>query len=1338
MLRKDNIPAALELLRPLVFPNERSAMDDSADPAWCANFCLALLLARNQDAFVEHVPHLKPTSHPAVRCLSDALNSWQRTCKNLPALRRLLGQKPPLTLPPGTPLGWSDVAAFANPVPVAQPVRLPDAAPATRQTQTQQPPKSSQPSTTQSAPKANPFTSKDTSSASTAASAPKPNAADKDRVVRVFVSSTFKDMVEDRNELMAQVWPALRRVCRSRAVEFVEVDLRWGVTEEQSQRKETLRHCLAEIKRCRPYFIGLLGERYGWTPGPEAYSQALLDEEDWLKGEVAKHSVTELEILHGVLNDPEMAGRAFFYFRDPQYAASKGGDYLPEDTVRPTRQDALKQKVQAVCAAKPIPLRENYADPRALAALVLADLTAAIDAEFPPDQVPDVWSREDRDHEAYAKSRRTDFYIGRDAYFNRLDTYADDGAQGCGLTVLGESGGGKSALLANWVARRRQAHPGDFVYQHYIGSSAMSAGHLALIRRLMVAVVRWCGADDPAGPRGLEEEEKKIPAKAEEIVKLFPDYLGRLAAQAKRKGVRAVVVLDALNQLEDRERGRLLAWLPHRLPGELRLVVSTLPGDTLDALRPRGWPALTVEPLMAEERVRLIARYLTHFAQGLSEARARKIAGVPAASNPLYIKTLLDDLRATGDHLQLDRQIDDYLKAADIPALFDKILSRFERDYERDRPGLVRESLSLLWSARRGLTEPELLEALKPAGQVRLPAAVWSPVRCALEDSLVDRDGVLAFAHEHLRMAVERRYASKPETVRTLRLRLADLFEGRPVDARQADELPWLLRQAESRDLLRACLLDIDRFLLMRDRDENELLGYWVWLKEERIMGQPYVQAFQQWARRKGETATVTYTANELADFLAFRAALYADAEPLMRCVLMIDEKSFGENHPEVARALNNLAQLLQATNRLAEAEPLMRRALKIDEQSFGENHSDVARDLNNLAHLLQATNRLAEAEPLMRRALMIDEQSFGENHPDVARDFGNLAALLQATNRLAEAEPLMRRALKIDEQSFGENHPDVAGALSNLAQLLQATNRLAEAEPLMRRSLMIVEQSFGENHPDVAGALSRLAILLQATNRLAEAEPLMRRALKIDEQVYGKNHPNVAGALSNLAVLLLATDRLADAEPLIRHALKIFETSFGREHPDVATLLNNLAALLHNTNRLAEAEPLMRRVLKIYEQSYGESHPSVARALSNLAVLLLATDRLADAEPLMRRAIRIDEQSYGENHPSVAIRLSNLALLLQTANRPADAEPLIRRALEIDELSYGENHPDVAIRLSILALLIQATNRLAEAEPLMRRALKIFETSLGNEHPNTRKVAENYATLLKAMGRNA
>ena len=66
-------------------------------------------------------------------------------------------------------------------------------------------------------------------------------------------------------------------------------------------------------------------------------------------------------------------------------------------------------------------------------------------------------------------------------------------------------------------------------------------------------------------------------------------------------------------------------------------------------------------------------------------------------------------------------------------------------------------------------------------------------------------------------------------------------------------------------------------------------------------------------------------------------------------------------------------------------------RALAIDEQ-LRDGHPNVASDLNNLAQLLQATNRLAEAEPLMRRALAIDEQSLRTGSPQCRQRLNNLA----------------------------------------------------------------------------------------------------------------------------------------------------------------------------------------------------------------------------------------------------------------------------------------------------------------------------------------------------------
>ena len=117
---------------------------------------------------------------------------------------------------------------------------------------------------------------------------------------------------------------------------------------------------------------------------------------------------------------------------------------------------------------------------------------------------------------------------------------------------------------------------------------------------------------------------------------------------------------------------------------------------------------------------------------------------------------------------------------------------------------------------------------------------------------------------------------------------------------------------------------------------------------------------------------------------------------------------------------------MLQATNRLAEAEPLMRRALAIDEKSYGPEHPDVAIDLNNLAQLLQATNRLAEAEPLMRRTVLIFlkfTRSTGHLHPHLKVVFGNYRSILEAMS-LSEEE-IARRIAEVgkeagfDEQSY-------------------------------------------------------------------------------------------------------------------------------------------------------------------------------------------------------------------------------------------------------------------------------------------------------------------------------
>jgi len=1139
-----------------------------------------------------------------------------------------------------------------------------------------------------------------------------------DRTMRVFISSTFRDMQEDRDYLVKNIFPQLRKLCESRGVTWAEIDLRWGITDESAAEGKVLPICLEEIQKCRPYFIGLLGERYGWVP--DTISPELLEKEEWLKEQFNdKKSVTELEILHGVLNNKDMENHAFFYFRDPEYIKTiekaKQADFISTTTDEIAKLSQLKDKI----LESGFPVQENYPSPEKLGELILKDLTKVIDDVYPEGSQPSFLDREKLDHEAYARSR-SQVYIGRKEYYDRLNQHAANNDRQP-LVILGESGLGKSALLANWAIQYSKETPDVLIIQHFVGSSTYSTDWARMLRRIMGELKRNTHIQD------------EIPSDNTKLRDAFPVWLVNAAAQKK-----IILIIDALNQLEDLNFAPDLRWLPESTHPNLRLFLSTLPGKSLTEIEKRGWPTFSVQPLSVPERKKLIADFLKIYSRKLETERVKRIANAPQSANPLYLRVLLDELRIFGIYEELDKRINHYLTAKTPIELYKLVIERWESDYGKDehknKTTLVSDTLTMLWSARHGLSEAEMLDILgrkeKP-----LARALWSPLFLSMGDALVSKGGLLNFSHDYLKKAVEIKYLPGNDQQKKARLKLAGYFDRLETGNRKADELPWLFNQAEAKGDLRRVLLDIELFYIIQKNNEEELRGYWIWLGEEQTMGQPYLTAFNRWASIYFNEDKIGLFANKLGYFLN-GAALYKEAEPLYRRALEINAKSYSKDHPDVATALINLATLLKDTNRLSEAEPLYRRALEIFEKSYGKDHPDVAIALNNLASLLEDTNRLSEAEPLYKRSLEIREKSYGKNHSEVATSLNNLAVLFYTTNRLREAEPLLRRSLGITEKSYGIDHPNVASHLNNLAKLLSKTNRLSEAEPLLRRSLEIREKSYGKYHPDVALALNNLAGLLSDTNRLNEAEPLYRRSLEINEKSYGKDHPNVALVLNNLALLFYNTNRLREAEPLYRRSLEIREKSYGKDHPDVAQSLSNLALLLKYTNRLSEAEPLYRRSLEIREKSYGKDHPDVALALNNLAELLRTINRFNEAEPLYRRALEIYEKSYGKDHPNVALVLNNLALLFYNTNRLREAEPLYRSSLEIREKSYGKDHPDVAQSLNNLALLLEDTNRLSEAEPLYRRSLEIYEKSYGKDHPYVALALNNLALLLEDTNR--
>jgi tetratricopeptide (TPR) repeat protein len=298
------------------------------------------------------------------------------------------------------------------------------------------------------------------------------------------------------------------------------------------------------------------------------------------------------------------------------------------------------------------------------------------------------------------------------------------------------------------------------------------------------------------------------------------------------------------------------------------------------------------------------------------------------------------------------------------------------------------------------------------------------------------------------------------------------------------------------------------------------------------------------------------------------------------------------------------VARFYKSQGLYSAAEPWHNHCLEIAVQRLGDDHPDVAASLNNLAALYRAQGRYSEAESLFVRSLDILERQLGADHPDVAQSLNNLALLYRAQGRYSEAESLYVRSLDIREGQLGADHPDVAQSLNNLAALYRAQGRYSEAEPLFVRSLDIWEGQLGADHPNVATSLNSLALLYRAQGRYSEAEPLFVRSLDIREGQLGADHPDVAASLNNLAGLYESQGRYSEAEPLFVRSLKIMEVRLGIAHPDVATSLNDLALLYKSQGRYSEAEPLFVRSLKIMEVRLGIAHPSTMTVRSNLAAL--------------------------------------------------------------------------------------------------------------------------------------
>jgi tetratricopeptide (TPR) repeat protein len=1117
----------------------------------------------------------------------------------------------------------------------------------------------------------------------------------------VFISSTFKDMQAERAYLVRQTFPALRRRFRAEGVETLDVDLRWGITRGEALRGKTLARCFEEIDRCRPFFIGIIGERYGWVPDARALGVSAM--KPYRVASYAGLSATEMEICYGVL-DGGPSPHALFFFRT---SSRRPVSASPDEDEERKRAQALKDRI-AASGARVI----SFESAEELGSCVEAGLAEVFEQAglFSPP----LESTRDRDrafHRAYAGSR-IGIHLGAGSALASLDKMVASG--GTPIRVSGESGSGKGALLANWCARRRADNPDDIVFEHYLAASATSTNPLTIVRRLWIALDE--GTDDHVPlPEG-EMMFAELPAR-----------LARAEAIAAASGRQIVVALGGLDRLVS---GTGLAWLPLHCGLRVHFILSCGEGISGAELARRGCRDVRVGPLPARARASMARLVLDRVGKHLDGDQLGSIASDPKCGSPLFLRRLLEELRVDAIFETLDDKLARCLACADATELFELVLERVEADCGAAFPA---DALPLMLFSRAGLEEAEL-RTLANGTPLQLAS-----LHHALGESLMEIDGRLALGLAPLQAAVLRRYAAYEASEQATRRRIAEHFARSEDEIRRADEVPFQLQALEDWDGLADFLLNLENIPALRAWGDHDLLGYWLALMEadaprpsdliDAVRNQ-LGHAFEWDEDRAG-------LARHALAFVRFAGAVGPAIVGLASDIVSACERLRGSTDPASFGCRAELALAHARNGDFLGAAEIERSLLAAEAAHYGPDHEEVLITRNNLAETLRELGDFEAAITVNEEILAIRLGTLGPHHASTLLTKANLALSLASLGKLAEARRLEEEVLEGRSRLLGARHPDTLTILNNLAVTIQRMGDDRGARERTEELIALLEDVFGAEHPNTLTTRNNYAGILDDAGEYEAAETLLRQTLASRERIFGPNHPDTLASMNSLALILSSRGKEAEAEAMLREAMARIEQTGDQAHPDNLTIMANWATTLHRLDRLEAAEEVERHVLKIRRKAFGEAHPDTVLAMSNLALTLLDGGDSKGAVDLLERALAWGIEHRGADHPLTLNSQANLGSALKEAGDYGRAGELEMDALARRRATLGDAHPDTLTSMGNVACGLRGAGFHEEAMDLELEAFHAHCDRVGPHHPNTLTILNNLAQTLCEMGKH-
>jgi len=350
----------------------------------------------------------------------------------------------------------------------------------------------------------------------------------------------------------------------------------------------------------------------------------------------------------------------------------------------------------------------------------------------------------------------------------------------------------------------------------------------------------------------------------------------------------------------------------------------------------------------------------------------------------------------------------------------------------------------------------------------------------------------------------------------------------------------------------------------------------------------------------------------------------YAKAEPRLRRALEIDRQLDEESDEGASehfkRSLSNLASVITELGNVEEAVSLSQKDVEVTKRLFGETHPEVAIAINNLGVSYRKIGKLAEAEDCHLRALQIREATLAPDAPQIAMSLQNLAMVYEDRGKASEAKELYERAISIQEQARVPNKSRLAISINNLAFIHRDQGNLSDARALFNRSLRLKEEGLGENHPSVASTLFDIADLDCREDHLDAAIPLINRSLGIQIEAFGSDSPKHFSLLGRLAEVEFARGEFKKSEDVQRQSMSIAQLHYGDGDGMVAAQRRWIAWCLTaqgNIDAANQIREISNEVLQGYPVEDPERRDSLRKggiSAREQADIFLASGRYFDA----------------------------------------------------------------------------------------------------------------------------